>query len=151
MAALWTSPVAWGRVPVVGNVKLIILSERMVRSGNTTSYSSTSNEKLIVRWKTCGKTKGMVSDQVNKITEVLGRDKRDDQDFYGLFIFEFDEEGRVVAHTIEHVQEGNNWEKTTMVISVTDWLLGRAWRKKDEEIPGLVLESTRGPSRNGRR
>ncbi len=29
IAALWTSPIAWNRVPIVGNVKLEILSERM--------------------------------------------------------------------------------------------------------------------------
>ena len=142
MAALWTSPVAWGRVPVLGNVKLEILSERMIHNGSTATYSSNSpanNEKLIVRWKTCGKTKGMVSDQVSKITEVLGRDKQEDEDFYGLFIFEFDEMGRIIAHTIEHVQEGGHWERTAKVISVTDWLLSRAWGKKEDMIPGLAL------------
>ena len=29
IAALWTSPIAWNRVPIFGNVKLVILSERM--------------------------------------------------------------------------------------------------------------------------
>src|SRR3954468_13211326 len=45
MAALWTAPVAWGRVPVVGNVKLIILSERMVRHGGSSVPSNFRNEK----------------------------------------------------------------------------------------------------------
>jgi hypothetical protein len=138
-------------MPVLGNVKLVILSERMVRNGSTASYSeaSSNHEKLIVRWKTCGKTKGVVSDQVSKITEVLGRGKQEDQDFYGLFIFEFDDLGRIIAHTIEHVQEDGNWEKTAKVISVTDWLLGRAWGKKDDMIPGLAL--TARDSREGMR
>lgn len=71
--------------------------------------------------------------------------------FVGLFIFEFDELGRLHTHTIEHAEEGSNWEKTTSkVISVTDWLLGRAWGRKNEEL-GLALgyaESTSKMMRN---
>lgn len=48
------------------------------------------------------------------------------KEFTGLFIFEFDEEGRIVSHTIEHVQEGGSWEKGVgaRVVGLTDWLLG---------------------------
>ncbi|KAI9873991.1 MAG: hypothetical protein M1830_010313 [Pleopsidium flavum] len=147
-AALWTAPMAWGRVPIVGNVRLIIQSERMVKNG-TTSASASGNEKLIVRWKTCGKTKGKgmgalyrgigASEQVDKITEWLGGDARDDEEFCGLFIFEFDEDGRVVTHTIEHANEGENWDRMARVVSVTDWLLGKAKRRKEEEVAGLAL------------
>ena len=138
---------AWGRVPIVGNVRLIIESERMVKNGGTYS-SAAGNEKLIVRWKTCGKTQGKgmgalyrgigASEQVDKITEWLGGDARDDEEFCGLFIFEFDEEGRIVTHTIEHANEGGNWDKMARVVSVTDWLLGKAKRRK-EEVPELAL------------
>lgn len=140
---------AWGRVPIVGNVRLIIESERMVKNGGTSSAAS-GNEKLIVRWKTCGKTKGKgmgalyrgigASEQVDKITEWLGGDARDDEEFCGLFIFEFDEEGRIMTHTIEHADEGASWDKMARVVSVTDWLLGKAKRRKEEEVvPGLAL------------
>lgn len=139
---------AWGRVPVVGNVKLIIQSERMVRNGGGISSAAAAApyEKLVVRWKTCGKTKDGWTEQLGKVREILaGRHRggssaaeKTDQDFYGLFIFEFDDKGRIVAHTIEHVQEGGNWEKTARVISVTDWLLGKAWGKREAE-PGLAL------------
>lgn len=54
-------------------------------------------------------------------------------------MFEFDEEGRVLVHTIEHTEEGHNFDKMTRVISVTDWLLGKAWGKKDEAPAGLAL------------
>ncbi|KAF2097439.1 hypothetical protein NA57DRAFT_77697 [Rhizodiscina lignyota] len=156
-AALWTAPVAWGRFPVVGNVKLIILSERMVRNGGSQSPYGYRSERLIVRWKTRGKTKGKgvgalyrgisgsesKNGSVDKITEFIGDDPRvpDDKEFCGLFLFEFDEEGRIVSHTIEHAEEGGNWEKMPMVINVTDWLLGRAWgkNKEDEVPPGVVL------------
>lgn len=78
-------------------------------------------------------------DQVDKITEFLGGDVRDDEEFSGLFIFEFDEEGRIVEHTIEHAQEGRNFEKMTRVVSVTDWLLGLAKGKRVGEEAGLAL------------
>jgi hypothetical protein len=137
VAALWTSPVAWGRLPLLGNVKLHILSERMIRNGSSpNSVSSSGNEKLVVRWKTCGK------EAESKVAQILSRDRSEDEkeEFVGLFIFEFDEEGRLVTHTIEHVEEGGNWDrKTAKVISVTDWLLGRALGKKDEDVPGLAL------------
>lgn len=157
---------AWGRVPIVGNVKLVILSERIVKNGpsSTSSKSSSGGEKLIVRWKTCGKTKGKgtgalyrgisASEQVDKITEWLGGDARDDEEFCGLFIFEFDEEGRIVTHTIEHAEEGRSWDKASRVVSVTDWLLGMAKGKKMKEegggVPGLAWQCYDGSGGDGR-
>ncbi|MCJ1432136.1 hypothetical protein MMC27_001492 [Xylographa pallens] len=140
-AALWTSPVAWGRVPLVGNVKLSILSERMLPPPSSPS----GEEKLVVRWQTCGKTKGKgmgafykgigASEQVDKITEWLGGDARDDEEFCGKFIFKFDKEGRIVEHTIECAEDGGGHE-IGRVVGITDWLLGRARRK---EVEGLVV------------
>lgn len=77
-------------------------------------------------------------DQVDKITEFLGGDVRDDEEFSGLFKFEFDEEGRIVEHTIEHAQECKNFGKMTRVVSVTDWLLGLA-KGKGASGPGFAL------------
>lgn len=156
---------AWGRVPIVGNVKLIILSERVVKNGSGSSYSISSdhrtnvnNERLIVRWKTCGKTKGKgmgalyrgigASEQVDKITEWLGGDARDDEEFCGLFIFEFDEEGRIITHTIEHAEESGNWDKTSRVVSVTDWLLGRMnGHKKAPQLAWSCSENRHGQNK----
>ncbi|KAI4125322.1 MAG: hypothetical protein LQ347_005416 [Umbilicaria vellea] len=150
-AALWTAPMAWGRVPIVGNVKLIILSERVVKNGHS---ASPTPEKLLVRWKTCGKTRGKgmgalyrgigASEQVDKITEWLGGDARDDEEFCGLFIFEFDDEGRIVTHTIEHAEEGGSWDRASRVVTVTDWLLGSGWRRKGKEVEGLAWECVDG-------
>ncbi|KIV98997.1 uncharacterized protein PV09_09277 [Verruconis gallopava] len=154
-AALWTSPVAWGRVPVLGNVKLIILSERMVKTGCGPTATA-GQEKLIVRWKTCpkGKANGVVS-SIDKIAEWVGGDDGravdKDKEFHGIFMFEFDEEGRILTHVIEHAEEGGLWDRTTKVISVTDWLLGRAWGKKEEEQPGLALGCLEGGTRRDRR
>lgn len=142
-AALWTAPVAWGRVPVLGNVKLIILSERMVKNGGTSTPAHLRHEKLIVKWKTCRKEKkynGQVSDAMEKISKIVTGPGQSDEEFSGLFLFEFDDEGRIVNHTIEHAEENRNWDKTAKVISVTDWLLGRAWgRRAEERSPSLAF------------
>ncbi|PBP23938.1 hypothetical protein BUE80_DR005083 [Diplocarpon rosae] len=147
-AALWTSPIAWGRVPLVGDVRLTILSERMVKPTlNARSSSLTRQEQLIVRWRTVGKTKGKgigafykgigARERVDKITEWLGGGKGEDdsKEFTGLFIFEFDEEGRILSHTIEHVQEGGNWEQGVgaRVVGLTDWLLGGMRKGREDE------------------
>ncbi|KAI5210415.1 hypothetical protein E4T39_00349 [Aureobasidium subglaciale] len=146
LAALWTAPVAWGRVPVVGNVKLTVISERMVRHGGNNSSSSLRDEKLIVKWKTCGKARNKDSpavyrgiganEQVERITNVLGGRSKENEEFCGLFIFEFDDQGRIVKHTIEHADEGSGSERTNRVVSVTDWLLGKL--KPEEHVPSLA-------------
>lgn len=86
------------------------------------------------------------SEQVDKITEWLGGDARDDEEFTGLFIFEFDEEGRIITHTIEHVEESGNWERTSRVVSVTDWLLGRmnGKRKSEPQLAWNCMGQERG-------
>lgn len=156
VAALWTAPVAWGRMPLVGNVKLTILSERMVRHGGSSVPHANREEKLIVKWKTCGKTehrdgtggiyRGVgirAKDPMDKIKNFISgtrdRDTHEDEaeEFCGIFIFEFDEQGRIAKHTIEHTEQGGNWDKTR-VVSVTDWLLGTFSGKKTPELPALA-------------
>lgn len=140
-AALWTSPITWGRIPLV-NVKLEIISQRVSKSHSPYSSpilaSSSAPERLVVKWRTVGKTKHKgvggfyqgigARERVDKITEWLGggRGEDDKHEFTGLFFFEFDHEGRIVSHTIEHAQEGGNWEKGVgaKVVGLTDWLLG---------------------------
>ena len=121
----------------------------MVRHGGNSVGASCRDEKLIVKWKTCGKARRKSSagiyrgiganEQVNKITEVLGGTARDDEEFCGLFIFEFDEKGRIAKHTIEHAEEGGGSERTNRVVSVTDWLLGKVnGQHREEHVPGLA-------------
>jgi hypothetical protein len=78
------------------------------------------------------------SDVVEKITSIVAGTGRKEE-FTGLFLFEFDEEGRIISHTIEHTDEGRHWEKTAKVISVTDWLLGRAWGRREDGTPSLAF------------
>lgn len=165
-AALWTAPVAWGRMPVVGNVKLVILSERMVRNGDPNASTAHAGgllnnedlqpmskkngqaiqfrpERLIVRWKTCGKPSTLNLLPILRGLGLNANPKTSDADvkeeFCGIFKFEFDEEGRIARHTIEHAEEGGNWESMTRVASVTDWLLGKVGAKRSEEVPGFAL------------
>ena len=153
IAALWTAPVAWGRLPLVGNVRLTVLSERMVKGG-------TGDEKLVVKWKTCGKhsdeTGGLYRgvgigsrDPVDRIKQFISgntsaraaaHEGAEETAFTGIFIFEFDEWGRVLKHTIEHTEgSGGEWEGLTRVVSVTDWLLGKVNRKGVGGTPELAM------------
>lgn len=149
---------AWGRIPVVGNVRLKILSERMYKNGSGSggdSAGSRRQERLIVRWRTCKKDENSAAEEgAGPLYRGLYRnqagddgrskasksgDKDNDHEFSGLFVFEFDEHGRILSHTIEHSQEGGNWDKMPRMINVTDWLLQKAWGKKLDEAPGLAL------------
>jgi hypothetical protein len=116
----------------------------MIKNGGT-SPAHLCNEKLIVKWETCGKSRenGHVSDVVEKITSIVAGSRRAHDEFTGLFMFEFDEEGRIISHTIEHTDEGQHWDKTAKVISVTDWLLGRAWGRREEGSPSLAFARCR--------
>ncbi|KAL8651684.1 MAG: hypothetical protein Q9210_003109 [Variospora velana] len=130
------------------------------------------SERLIVRWKTCPRAasadnptsaaKGSpgslyrgigAREQVNRFTEWLSNPTsigKREEEFCGLFIFEFDEEGRIVTHTIEHAEETGNAEKASRVVNLTDWLLGRArWRRG--EVPELAYLVEREKRREGRR
>lgn len=159
IAALWTAPVAWGRVPLVGNVNLIITSERMIRNGGSSQPLANREEKLVVKWKTCGKTshrdgtggiyRGMgisAKDPMDRIMDFVngstGKGKGEGgekaEEFCGIFVFEFDEKGRVVKHVIEHAEEGGDWDRMPRVVSVTDWLLGVFNGKKKEEEMSLA-------------
>lgn len=157
-AALFTAPVAWGTVPFVGNVKLRIISERMARTGHCSPTSDgagddTGDEKLVVRWITEAKqTNGAASSSTAassasaentnaSLSTLLGGTQplstNNEKQFSGLFIFTFDGEGRIASHTIEHADEDNGHERTSKVVTVADWLLGKARGRKEGEI-GLV-------------
>ena len=157
---------AWCCVPLVGNVKLQILSERVVRKGYVGAVPNGRDdlveEQLVVRWKTEGKkggsrsptpaaasssAQGQSTNGINRgLSTLLGGDAPifklgKGEEFAGLFIFGFDKDGLVASHTIEHAEEGNGWDRTAKVVTLTDWLLGKArWRRSEEELmPGLAM------------
>lgn len=179
-AALWTVPVAWSSLPLLGNVKLEILSERMVRADSVLGYSAQYNdasvecgeERLVVRWKTSHNTptsesspssstsstsesrdSGSVSRSksgVNKsLSTLLGGDAPiflpgKEGRFEGLFIFAFDEKGRIAGHTIEHADQADGWDRTAKFVTLTDWLLGKA-RGSLGEAAAPALAHSRHP------
>jgi hypothetical protein len=128
---LWTSPIAWNRVPIIGNVKLEILAERMTSEPLTflPRRAGAVPEQLVVRWseKCRKKTDDRSSDPYGIAKSLrLGGGVDPKKAFTGLFIFDFDKEGRILTHTIEQAQAGGNWEKGVgaKVVGLTDWLLG---------------------------
>lgn len=159
----------------MGNVKLRVLSEKIVRTGFAylappdEGEDNLSEEKLVVRWKTEPKqhddgnpetaasstaadSNSMSNGGINRgLSKLLGGDKpifnlNKGDDFSGLFIFTFDSKGRIASHTIEHADENNGFDKTSKVVTLTDWLLGKAkWgRNKEQElIPGLAMRVCR--------
>lgn len=141
IAALWTSPLAWNRVPIVGNVRLEILSERMAKQPLHAAprRAGAGDEQLVVRWRTIGAAKAAAASRTSSSgTGVDGSVQSDGtihplsknvdptKEFTGLFIFEFDQQGRILSHTIEHVEEGGDWERSVgaRFVALTDWLLG---------------------------
>ena len=134
-AALWTSPIAWNRVPILHDMKLQILSERMVSEPISSSpgRAGAVGEQLIVRWRSIGKVKNFgflngIGSGEQKLDPLLrgSQTPGEGKEFTGLFIFEFDKEGKVLSHTIEHVHEDQDWENGVgaKVVGLTDWLLG---------------------------
>ncbi|KAG6009791.1 hypothetical protein E4U21_001221 [Claviceps maximensis] len=130
-AALWTSPIAWNRVPIIGNVKLEILAERMTSEPLTflPRRPGAIPEQLVVRW--CERRRGNGEGNFPEpggMARALWRDRGVDPNnaFTGLFIFDFDSQGRVLTHTIEQAQEGGDWGKGmgAKFVGLTDWLLG---------------------------
>ncbi|RMZ78250.1 hypothetical protein DV737_g3991, partial [Chaetothyriales sp. CBS 132003] len=172
-AALWTAPVAWGSVPLVGNVKLHILSEKMVRTswagsgggGGQGQEDGCADEQLVVKFQTEKRQQQHAgagpaiftpstlppeysSSNNRNLSRLLGGDQpmlrlNPSEEFTGLFIFTFDGEGRIATHTIEHAEQGSGFDRASRVVTLTDWLLGKARARKEQEAaeqlpPGLM-------------
>ena len=172
IAALWTSPLAWNRVPLVGNVKLEILSERMTSqsplANSVPGYQprpGAGDEQLVVRWRTVGGGailtffKSLSSPTAKAAKERCEPQRRsvvgtgqavdDPKEFTGLFIFEFDSEGRVLSHTIENVAKGSEWERSVgaRFVGLTDWLLGGIKGSGGGGTPMPAFEKLRDPQK----
>ena len=165
---------AWSSLPLVGNVKLQILSERIVRAGTVLdpdgcSESESGDERLVVRWRTEPRREGhkggsagaasksnkalssspsseklshtSAKNGVNKgLSVLLGGDApifklSNEEQFTGLFIFSFDEEGRISSHTIEHADDAGGWDRTAKFVT----LIGKA-RGSLDPPPGLAIQ-----------
>ena len=106
------------------------------------SYGQRGREKLIIRWRTAGGPTSLAAGTA-RIAQLLGReptskDRPPPSPFHGLFIFTFDEEGRILTHTIEHSEESRDAEAaTSKVFNLTDWLIKKA-RGQEEKTPELA-------------
>ncbi|OLN92191.1 hypothetical protein CCHL11_01601 [Colletotrichum chlorophyti] len=140
-AALWTSPIAWNRLPLVGNVRLSIISERVTKQPLPFAplRAGALPEQLVVRWCAGNKKGAAVGSSAGPAAADDAADVDQDRAFTGLFVFQFDAEGRILSHTIETVQEGGDWEKGVgaKVVGLTDWLLGGMRRGGDSPSPAF--------------
>ena len=127
-------------------------------------------EKLVVRWRTQRKNGAVTATNataqssaveggnnargINRgLSALLGGDQpifnlNKGDDFTGLFVFSFDANGKIARHTIEHADEDNGLNKTSRVVTLTDWLLGRArWGREREgqfiPEPSLAIDAER--------
>jgi hypothetical protein len=114
-------------------LKIEILSERMTTQPLHFSpqRAGAYPEQLVVKWRTVGKSKenpSLTEQGEQKLDESLsGAQARETKkEFTGLFIFEFDKDGKIISHTIEHVDQSGEWDKGVgaKVVHLTDWLLG---------------------------
>lgn len=135
-------------MPIIGNVKLEILAERMTSEPLTflPRRAGATPEQLVVRWCEKRKTKDDKSGGGGSSLPWLrlARGVDPNKAFTGLFIFDFDAEGRILTHTIEQAQEGGDWEKGVgaKFVGLTDWLLGGMTRDPGAPIP--MFERKRG-------
>lgn len=148
-AALWSSPIAWNRVPLIGNVRLEILAERMTSEPLTflPRRAGAIADQLVVRWCETTKPGGAGAAIARSLRLTRGGEASGDSNkaFTGLFIFDFDQEGRVLTHTIETAQGGGDWERGmgAKVVGLTDWLLGGIQRDPGGTPPMPMFERRR--------
>lgn len=108
-------------------MKLEILAERVTSEPVTflPRRPGAIPEQLVVRW--CEKRRPDSSSSGSTTgSPKLGRGVEAKKAFTGLFMFDFDQEGRILSHTIETAQGSGNWEKGVgaKFVGLTDWLLG---------------------------
>jgi hypothetical protein len=146
---LWTSPLAWNHHTIIGDVKLEILSERMVNGQGKRTGSAA--EQLVVRWRTTGTSR--IGWRLPFRELFQASEEQTAKSFTGLFIFEFDNEGRILSHTIEHVQSGGEWENGVgaKFVGLTDWLLGGMRGGGREGCPAFEIHDARRDSIRRRR
>ncbi|KAJ6262184.1 hypothetical protein Dda_2989 [Drechslerella dactyloides] len=178
IAALWTAPVVWGRIPGI-KVRLEILSVKMIKGGIPLDEAGErGGEQMIVKWRASSTPNGngeestaaaangesasastsapsspsntpvltshdsAKGDPLSSVTSALPKFTING-DFCGLFIFEFDELGRIKTHIIEDVEnQRGEVSQHSKVITLTEWLLKKAKSSLEEKppVPGLAFE-----------
>ncbi len=132
--------------PDLGEEKLVVRWKTVKKNGNGSSTNSAAYSSAVA-----GSTRHGNGGINRGLSALLGGDKpifnlNKGDDFTGLFVFSFDSKGRIATHTIEHADENTGFDKTSKVVTLTDWLLGKAkWgRGREEElVPGLAMRVCR--------
>lgn len=95
-------------------------------------------QQLVVRWCEKRKSADDARREPGGLARTLwgGRGVDPNKAFTGLFIFDFDLQGRILTHTIEQAQAGSDWERGVgaKFVGLTDWLLGGM---KDNPVPAF--------------
>lgn len=132
-------------MPIIGDVRLDILSERMLHEPG--KRVGAGAEQLVVRWRTTGGWRLPLFHNNAAIGGAAGAVVAK-KGFAGLFIFEFDSEGRVLSHTIETAQSDKDWESGVgaKFVGLTDWLFG-GMRGGREGCPAFEVHRDDEPQR----
>ncbi|SPO05730.1 uncharacterized protein DNG_08417 [Cephalotrichum gorgonifer] len=128
-AALWTSPLAWNRLPIIGSVGIEVQSVRLQQGPLpfVPARIGSLDEVLVVRWVT--EPSSLPSEFLRNMAARIspgGEEEDMPTEFHGLFAFQFDGKGRVLDHTIESAEHSRHWSKGvgSRVVSFTDRVLG---------------------------
>ncbi|PKS09737.1 hypothetical protein jhhlp_004358 [Lomentospora prolificans] len=151
-AALWTSPLAWNRLPIIGNVGLEVQSIRLQPGPLpfTPLRTGSLEDMLVVRWVT--EPSSLPSEFLrNMAARIAGGEQPDAQEFMGLFAFQFDHKGRVLDHTIESAEHSRHWSKGmgSSVVRFTDKLLGGIRQRGEPDPVPFPACSGRGRGSKG--
>lgn len=129
-----------------GDERLVVRWKTELR-GETGSESSLSSSGQVSSSASPGHLSASSKNGTNKgLSVLLGGEApifklSKEEQFSGLFIFAFDEEGRISSHTIEHADQANGWDRTAKFVTLTDWLLGKARGSMDPSAgPGLAMQ-----------
>lgn len=142
------SIVEFGQSHAYGDEKLVVRwrTEGRGKSDTTTSTGTGTGTRDASTQAASSEYKSASSNGVNRgLSMLLGGDAPifklgKEEQFSGLFIFCFDKEGRIASHTIEHADESNGWDRTAKVVTLTDWLLGKAkWGSGSEPEPAFMV------------
>ena len=135
-AALWTSPLAWNRVPIIGNVGIEVRTVRMQPGPLPFAPAriGSLDEIMVVRWVT--EPESVPSEFLRNLGAQFARNgEKKPREFMGLFAFQFDGEGRILDHTIESAEHSRHWGKGvgSSVVRFTDRVLGGIRQRGDPD------------------
>lgn len=140
-----------------GDERLVIRFQTQPRTGNGLDHQTQPNSKgssysadMISQPHTQTQDSISLSPSEGTIISTLSRllgngpivKLSKEKQFTGLFIFAFDEEGRISTVTLEHSNEAGGWDRTSKFVTLTDWLIGKARGSLEPTPnPGLAMGS----------